>query len=273
MGDGAPAGAAQWLLQQWQHWSSYRPSDFLMFAPRTYWRLFELHNEAWWPWPWAALALGSLGLVVLAVWPAAEARAATPLPALRRLVQRTVLLGLAGAWWFIAVSFHLDRYASINAAAPWLAAACALQGVLLVGLAWRLPPGIAAGPRARGAALALGAWALLAHPLLAVAQGRPWMQSEVFGLAPDPTLMATLAVLLLLRPWRTQAAPGAAVGVVLHRAAWWLALALMALGAGALATMEEPQAWVLLAAALLAGWGDSRARAKAAGAAPRPPQG
>ena len=30
-------------------WWTYRPSDFLMFAPRTYWRLFELHNEAWWP--------------------------------------------------------------------------------------------------------------------------------------------------------------------------------------------------------------------------------
>ena len=30
-------------------WWTYRPSDFLMFAPDTYWRLFELHNAAWWP--------------------------------------------------------------------------------------------------------------------------------------------------------------------------------------------------------------------------------
>ena len=30
-------------------WWTYRPSDLLMFAPRTYWRLFELHNESLWP--------------------------------------------------------------------------------------------------------------------------------------------------------------------------------------------------------------------------------
>ena len=44
-------------------WLSYRPSDFLMFAPRTYWRLFELHNGAWWPaQPLAVLAeLGWMG--------------------------------------------------------------------------------------------------------------------------------------------------------------------------------------------------------------------
>ena len=25
-------------------WWTYRPSDFLLFSARTYWRLFELHN-------------------------------------------------------------------------------------------------------------------------------------------------------------------------------------------------------------------------------------
>ncbi len=28
-----------------QEWWSYRPGDFLLFSPRTYWRLFQLANE------------------------------------------------------------------------------------------------------------------------------------------------------------------------------------------------------------------------------------
>ena len=30
-------------------WWTYRLSDFLMFTPRTYHRLFELHNAEVWP--------------------------------------------------------------------------------------------------------------------------------------------------------------------------------------------------------------------------------
>src|SRR5690349_20103288 len=40
-------------------WWSYRLSDFLLFSPRTYHRLFELHNIALWPMHVAALALGA----------------------------------------------------------------------------------------------------------------------------------------------------------------------------------------------------------------------
>ena len=47
-------------------WWTYRPSDFLMFAPRTYWRLFELHNEAWWPAQALLLLAGSAALAWLA---------------------------------------------------------------------------------------------------------------------------------------------------------------------------------------------------------------
>ena len=33
-------------------WWTYSLSDFLMFSPRTYYRLFELHNAAIWPAQW-----------------------------------------------------------------------------------------------------------------------------------------------------------------------------------------------------------------------------
>ena len=39
-------------------WWTYSLSDFLMFSPRTYYRLFELYNAAIWPAQLVAIALG-----------------------------------------------------------------------------------------------------------------------------------------------------------------------------------------------------------------------
>jgi len=41
-----------------QEWWSYRPGDFLLFSPRTYWRLFQLANEALWPLQIPVLLIG-----------------------------------------------------------------------------------------------------------------------------------------------------------------------------------------------------------------------
>jgi membrane associated rhomboid family serine protease len=47
-----------------------------------------------------------------------------------------------------------------------------------------------------GAGMALFLYALVLHPLIAPLTGRPWTQAEIFGLAPDPTAVATLGMLL-----------------------------------------------------------------------------
>src|SRR5262249_20772356 len=47
------------------------------------------------------------------------------------------------------------------------------------------------------AGIALFALVLAGHPLIAPAMGRPWPAAEVFGIAPDPTAVATLAVLAI----------------------------------------------------------------------------
>ena len=44
-------------------WWTYSLEDFLLFSPRVYWRMFELHNEAVWPLHVVALLLGSAILV------------------------------------------------------------------------------------------------------------------------------------------------------------------------------------------------------------------
>ncbi|MDP1900484.1 MAG: DUF6064 family protein [Rubrivivax sp.] len=212
-------------------WWTYRPSDFLMFAPRTYWRLFELHNEAWWP-AQPLLVLAGLGWLW---WGPRHGSAAL----------RATAAGLAAAWAFVALAFLLPRYAPIHWAASGFAIVFLAQALGLAALATRAdlhaaPP----GPRRRIAALLCG-WALLGHPLLAPALGRPWLQGEFFGLAPDPTAIATLGFLL----W------AGSVGRVtrwLLRLLWTLATAWCVVSTATLWTMGSAQGWAVLAAALVA---------------------
>lgn len=221
-------------------WWTYRPSDFLMFAPRTYWRLFELHNQAWWPMPWLLVLLGVVALVAAWRWPGAA--------------RRWGMVALAAAWAFCGWAFVLERYAPINWAATGFALGFGLQALVL-GLLGAMgldrgrtrPVPLRAGWRGR-VAMALGLWAVLAHPLLAPALGRPWGQAEVLGLAPDPTAIATLAALLAW-PVPAQAWRG---GRLVQALAWVLTLAWCAVSAATLATMGSVQALVPLAAGLVA---------------------
>lgn len=210
-------------------WWTYRPHDFLMFAPRTYWRLFELQNEALWPAQWlgALLAL----VLVFGLWRRHG-------PALR-----AGALGLALAWAWVAYGFFWQRYAAINWAANGFAWAFGLQALGLLALPFQHAVRATAATVRHRIGLGLLLWALLAHPLLPFAFGRPWMQAEVIGLAPDPTAIATLGLLLGI-----DAGPRALL--LLLRAG---ALAWLLVSAATLATMGSVQVVVPLAATLLAG--------------------
>ncbi len=164
-------------------WSTYRPEDFLLFAPRTYWRLFELHNEAWWPLP---LLMPPLVLLLLVL-------------ALRGRVL-PVLLALALVWAFVGWAFVSGRYAAINWAAGYAVPLFALQAAGLAYAAFRAPH-IAIGRMspAHWTAGVLIIVALVVYPLLAPLQGRPWLAAEIVGLAPDPTAIASIGLLMLLR--------------------------------------------------------------------------
>lgn len=207
-------------------WWTYRPSDFLMFSPRIYWRLFESLNAAWWPVP-AVLVAAALAWLAL-IWRAAPdrtARGATVAAAV-----------LAGCWLLTAWAFLLERFAPINWPASIYAAVFVIQGLGLAALA---VSGSRAGlvrraPAAPGAWIvaATALWALLGHPLLAPLAGRPWTQAEVFGLAPDPTAIATLAFLLLIEPAPRRLR-------LLWRTLWWVPVAWCVLSGVTLATMDE----------------------------------
>jgi hypothetical protein len=168
-------------------WWTYRLADLLMFSPRTYWRLVELYNRELWPAHVGALLAGAF-----VVW-----RTVRPSPNGHRWCG----LLLALAWFWIAWGFHWQRYAAIHLAAPWFAAAFALQGVLL--LVWVALPerrGTDGAPALRIAGQLVAAAALLLYPLAGLPFGRPLAQAEVAGLMPEPTALATMGLLLASRP-------------------------------------------------------------------------
>jgi hypothetical protein len=171
-------------------WWTYGLADLLLFSPRVYYRQFELLNEELWPAQLFTLAAG-LAILALTLRPPSPATRAIP-----------TALGLL--WIWVAWSFLWQRYADINWAAAYVAPLFALQGLGLIwsGSAQRAPLGerSATGP-VRWAGVALLAGAVLLYPVLPALFGRPWASAEVFGIAPDPTALATLAVLAGVR-WR-----------------------------------------------------------------------
>jgi hypothetical protein len=201
-------------------WWSYSLSDLLMFSARTYYRLFELYNLAIWP---AQLLAAAAGLALLLCVARPSAAAGRIAPAM-----------LAACWLWVAWAYHAERYAQINLAANYFAIGFALEALLL--LWFGTVRGELALARVRGgagrAALGLLLFALLAYPLLAPASGRAWRQFEMFGVAPDPTALATLALLL-----------------VSSRVPWLLLLIPLlwcAISGATLWTMGAPDAWVVL---------------------------
>ncbi len=229
-------------------WWTYDVSDFLMFAPSTWYRLFELHNLAWWP-----LQLVMMALACGLLW------------AISRRLRGALPLALAltgAALLFVAGAFFWQRLAQIHLAAPWFALAFAAQGLLLLIFALLRRHALGLGPPNAAGRVGIGllAAAVFLYPACSLIWMRPMQQAEWIALAPDPTMLATLGVLLSL--WRCEGLrrPGltwlllsivplawcAITGATLWALAapdWWLmpmAGALAILAAGWQATIRGP---------------------------------
>ena len=210
------------LMLDW----SYRLSDFLLFSPRVYWRMFELHSGALWPLPLAMPALGIAMFAVIILRPRQSGRA--------------VAILLAVLWAWVGWSFVWERYATINWAAAYAAPLFAIEALLLLvvgGIAERLSFDQHGARRALGLLLIALA---LAYPLLAPVFDRPWLAAEFFGVAPDPTAIGTLGFLVMARG--KSALPLYAIPVL-----WCLVSGLT------LWAMEDAQAWMLALAPTLLG--------------------
>jgi len=207
-------------------WWSYTLQDFLLFSPRTYYRLFELYNLAVWPAQLLALALGLAILFLLA----------RPSPKSGKFICAILAL----AWIVVAWAYFFQRYASINWIAPYYAAAFLIEAALLAwigvirgGLGFSV-----AGHAGRKIGLCLYLFALMIYPLAAPLLGRPIAQAEIFGLMPDPTAIATLGLLLVATGRRI-------ISLLIIPLAWCI------VSAATLWTMNSPEAWIMIAAAVV----------------------
>ena len=203
-------------------WWTYRLSDFLMFSPETWHRLFARLNHDVWPLPLIMLGIG-LGLVALVL--RGDPRSL-----------RIASAVLAGCWLLVAWLFHWERFREIHLAAGWYAGAFLVQSAVLLTL---ILPRLSRPPRPSRlrAGLALLLFGILLLPLTGPVQGRPWEAVQCFGLAPDPTVTATLGVLAVARSrWF----------------AWVIPVLYSVVSGATLWALESPEAWVPPLAALLA---------------------
>jgi hypothetical protein len=170
-------------------WLTYSLSDFLLFTPHAYYRLFELYNRAIWP---LHLVAGALGLALIALLLYGGAGRG-----------RAVAAILAACWLWVAWAYLYQRYDTINWSAHYLAIAFVVEAILLVAFGIGLNRLTPVADFASRVGVAIVIFALFLQPLLAPLFGRPWTQVEIFGLAPDPTVAATLGALVAAprAPW------------------------------------------------------------------------
>jgi len=204
-------------------WWTYSLSDFLLFSPRTYYRLFELYNLELWP---AHILTLAMGFAILALWRGGGAGQS-----------RLVALILSVCWLWVAWAFLLGRYDAINWAARYSAIGFAIEALLI---AWS---GLVRNRLwLRTTADAASVWgicillfALAVQPLIGPLVGRSWLQVEVFGMTPDPTVTATLGVALAARRW----------GLLIIPLFW------CAISGATLWVMQSPDAFVMPSLGLL----------------------
>lgn len=207
-------------------WITYRLSDLLLFSPRTYYRMFELYHQQTWP----AHAVIVAFAVILVVMLRREPKARGP----------AVAGVLALSWIWVAIAFHLQRYATINWAARYFAVAFIVQGILLLWhgvIRGRLPLRQSALQSSR-IFPSLLFLALVIEAIAGLVGGRTWEQLEFPGLTPDATAIATLLVLCLpaLRAPR----------VLLVFPILWCAV-----GGATLWALGSAEAWVVLIAGVI----------------------
>ncbi len=177
---------------------------------------FAQDNRAVFPAQLIAIAL-ALGIVALAIWPRAwAARFVGAALGLRfvgiALAARFVGVALATTWAWVGAAWHLTQFAPINFAAPLYGGLFIAEAALFAwtgGVRGRLSLRFQAD--ARGwVGLGLAAYGLIAYPVIFLALGDGCQGTPLVGLAPVPTTLFTLGVLLLVEgrtPWHLLAIP------------------------------------------------------------------
>ena len=167
--------------------ASYRLSDFILFSETVYYRQFELYNQAIWPLHIVAILLSLL--LGYALWqkPAWAGR---------------VISGcLVVAWLWVAWAFLYQHFQKIHVVAEYYALGFALQAGLLAKygvIKNRLTRCTTSQLRIIIGTMVLFV-VLVLYPFIPFMTGRNGLQFEMFAIAPDPTVLATLAILFVYK--------------------------------------------------------------------------
>lgn len=147
---------------------------------------------------------------------------------------------LAITWLLTGVGYHWLNFSSINKLAVFFGALFVIAGVLFAvegsfrdRIQYRFAPDLRSG-----LAILLIVYALVAYPLVGLCVTAPWPETPVFGIAPCPTTIFTLGMLLVAQ----------------HRNRWLIALVpvLWALvGSTAAFMLDIPQDYGLAVAAVI----------------------
>lgn len=162
--------------------TTYSLSDFVPFLREVYLRHFAILNDYVWPAQFAAVALGGAALVY--AW---------------RGRGRWVGAALAICWGWVGWAYQMQTYATYNWAGTYFGWAFVAQGALLlaIGLLGGLDRETEQRLDAPGwIGCGLGAFGIAGFPFLIPLLGRSWSTVEIFGIAPDPTVVATLGLAL-----------------------------------------------------------------------------
>ncbi|MEC9367791.1 MAG: DUF6064 family protein [Pseudomonadota bacterium] len=160
----------------------------LPFSAEALFGQFGQYNSAIWPAPVSAFLLGALAL-----WLLFEPRANSG----------RIISGILALFWaWNGAVYHLAWFSEINFLAPMFGIFFLAEGAVLLWFGvvrdqydYRLGRTLA-----DWTGLALVIFALAGYPLLAAQLGHVWPETPFFGVAPCPTTLFTLGVLLMMQP-------------------------------------------------------------------------
>lgn len=157
----------------------------LPFTAEVFFSVFEQYNRAIWPAQVIAYGLGLIALVATF----------RPAPGSDRLIGAV----LATGWVWMGVVYHFGHFATINFIAPLFGVLFVIQGLLFAWtvtlrgkVAFRFGAGVLGW-----AGLGLAIFAMLIYPIIGWFAGHGWPRTPMFGVAPCPTTIYTMGMLLL----------------------------------------------------------------------------
>lgn len=157
------------------------------FSPEQFFGIFDAYNRAIWPIQIVALIAGAVGVALLWSRPAKSAR--------------PILAILALLWLVNGIGYHAAFFVRINPVAWLFAGAFLLQGAMFAAAAGntsRLTFQIQHDVRSR-AGLAMIGYALFVYPVLGIWAGHGFLAGPMFGVAPCPTTIFTIGLLMMAR--------------------------------------------------------------------------